>query len=230
MSNIPPQQNDDDEIWDEFEWEKFMTEQDRKTDMFMELMDRYKDDPNRDEILAREMGWNKGTSNDEGISGEELMQELLDEDNEGEEWKLAAGLQQDEADDDLELHHFKKIPAFQKAHEFGLRAQNMIQDMTDKMREDTDVIDFFSNVLITAAKMAGGASYSEDIRLLGGNIAYCKRALNAANKAIESLQLLRERSVINEGLYLSLSKDAKEVRDEIALYVVELRDRFRTGM
>ncbi len=229
MSNIPPQ--NDDETWDEFEWEQFMQEQDRKTDRFMELMDRYKDDPNKEDILAHEMGWDKDSLHEEGegFSGEELIQELLDEDNEGEEWKFAAGLEQDEHEE-LEIHHFKKIPAFQLAHEFGLRIQKIVEDMPEKLREDTDVVDFFSNVLISAAKMAGGASYSDDVRLLGGNIAYCKRALNAANKAIDSLKILREQSIIKEEMYFSLFKDAKVVRDEIALYVVELRDRFRKGI
>ena len=47
--------DDEHEIWDEFRWEEFMKEQDKKVDRYMELFYRYKDDPNRDEIIAKEM-------------------------------------------------------------------------------------------------------------------------------------------------------------------------------
>src|SRR3954465_15973291 len=47
-----------DKIWDEYDWERFLQQQDRKTEKYMELLERYIDDPNRDQIIAREMGWN----------------------------------------------------------------------------------------------------------------------------------------------------------------------------
>src|SRR3954453_14928912 len=45
-----------DKIWDEHDWERFLQQQDRKTEKYMELLERYIDDPNRDQIIAREMG------------------------------------------------------------------------------------------------------------------------------------------------------------------------------
>src|SRR3954465_3721407 len=47
-----------DKIWDEYDWERFLQQQDRKTEKYMELLERFIDDPNRDQIIAREMGWN----------------------------------------------------------------------------------------------------------------------------------------------------------------------------
>src|SRR3954470_7194573 len=44
-------------IWDEYDWERFLQQQDRKTEKYMELLERYIDDPNRDQIIAKEMGW-----------------------------------------------------------------------------------------------------------------------------------------------------------------------------
>src|ERR1700677_1986917 len=44
-------------IWDEYDWERFLQQQDRKTERYMELLEKYLDDPNRDQIIAREMGW-----------------------------------------------------------------------------------------------------------------------------------------------------------------------------
>src|SRR5947199_5752478 len=46
-----------DNIWDEYDWERFLQQQDRKTEKYMELLEKYIDEPNRDQIIAREMGW-----------------------------------------------------------------------------------------------------------------------------------------------------------------------------
>ena len=46
-----------DHTWDEYDWERFLQQQDHKTEKYMELLERYLDDPQRDQIIAREMGW-----------------------------------------------------------------------------------------------------------------------------------------------------------------------------
>ena len=43
--------------WDEYDWERFLQQQDSKTERYMELFEKYIDDPNRDQIIAQEMGW-----------------------------------------------------------------------------------------------------------------------------------------------------------------------------
>src|SRR6267143_462194 len=44
-------------MWDEYDWERFLQQQDHKTEKYMQLLETYLDDPQRDEIIAREMGW-----------------------------------------------------------------------------------------------------------------------------------------------------------------------------
>ena len=39
--------------WDEYDWERFLQQQDHKTEKYMELLEKYLDDPNRDQIIAR---------------------------------------------------------------------------------------------------------------------------------------------------------------------------------
>jgi hypothetical protein len=46
-----------DRAWDEYDWERFLQQQDSKTERYMELFEKYIDDPNRDQIIAQEMGW-----------------------------------------------------------------------------------------------------------------------------------------------------------------------------
>src|SRR5262245_33910876 len=50
--------------WNEYEWERFLQQQDQKTERYMELLEKYIDDPHRDEIVAREMGWAHPTEED----------------------------------------------------------------------------------------------------------------------------------------------------------------------
>src|SRR4028118_1949435 len=50
-------QEEPEKSWDEYDWERFLQQQDRKTERYMELLEKHIDDPNRDQIIAREMGW-----------------------------------------------------------------------------------------------------------------------------------------------------------------------------
>src|SRR5919204_1760582 len=44
-------------VWDEYQWERFLQQQEDKAEKYMRLLEEYLDDPQRDEIIAREMGW-----------------------------------------------------------------------------------------------------------------------------------------------------------------------------
>src|SRR3954452_1645404 len=79
-------------IWDEYDWERFLQQQDRKTEKYMELLERYIDDPNRDQIIAREMGWMHLLDKD-GREWAESVDSLFDE-------EFAANDDADDAEDD----------------------------------------------------------------------------------------------------------------------------------
>ena len=77
-------EHDSERAWDEYDWERFLQQQDQKTEKYMELLEKYIDDPQRDEIVAREMGWCH--LNEE--SGEDWNEEgdsFLDEAGEGDD-------------------------------------------------------------------------------------------------------------------------------------------------
>src|SRR5437660_4015833 len=65
-------------VWDEYDWERFLQQQDRKTERYMELLEKYSDDPNRDQIIAREMGWYH-LLDEEGQEWAENVESLFDE-------------------------------------------------------------------------------------------------------------------------------------------------------
>src|ERR1044071_2302676 len=57
-------------VWDEYDWERFLQQQDEKTEKYMELLEKYLDDPQRDEIIAREMGWSQVLEGEDDWSAE----------------------------------------------------------------------------------------------------------------------------------------------------------------
>src|SRR5438045_7006596 len=44
-------------VWDEYQRERFLQQQEGKAEKYMRLLEEYLDDTQRDEIIAREMGW-----------------------------------------------------------------------------------------------------------------------------------------------------------------------------
>ena len=192
-----------------------------KVDRYMELFYRYQDDPNRDEIIAREMNWPWGKK------GEEENLDIEDEiTEEGEEWKAAAGLEEEIE----EINLYKSLPAYQLAHEFALRAFRFVEQLPDQIGKDSTVVDFLSNAMIVSAKIAGGTGIGDDIEELGGNIAYCKRGLVAANLSIASLYEMKEKQIIEQKQYLDLLEQATEVRNALAVHILNLREKFRRGI
>src|ERR1700752_2094324 len=69
---------------DEYDWERFLQQQDHRTEKYMDLLEKYLDDPHRDEIIAREMGWSQ-LLDDKDWSAEvdALLDETADEEQSG---------------------------------------------------------------------------------------------------------------------------------------------------
>src|SRR5205085_12141713 len=70
-----------DRIWDEYEWERFLQQQDHKTEKYMELLEKYLDHPQRDQIIAREMGWTQLLNEEETDSWSDEVDAMLAEES-----------------------------------------------------------------------------------------------------------------------------------------------------
>src|SRR4029077_8371320 len=65
--------------WDEYDWERFLQQQDRKTDEYLRLLEKYADHPDRDAIVAKEMGWDE-LEDDAGHDWGDDLDEIFAED------------------------------------------------------------------------------------------------------------------------------------------------------
>lgn len=217
------EENEEPEIWDEHRWEEFFQESDKRTDKYIALMDKYMDHPDRDRIIAEEMGWTHLLDEMDDEHEEWMDDFIVDEVEEGEEWKQLTGYEPSEIDS------FENLPLYQKAFEFTIDAMNMVDEHLSDVNDDS-VRAFARSVTVPAAKIAGGFGFGFEMDSLGGNIANCKRGLNAANTMLDALYEIGEKELLDRKTYLEFYGRAKEVRDELAIYIVELRERFRRGI
>lgn len=143
--------------------------------------------------------------------------------DEGEEWKLLS--------DDYTLSDYGSIDnlaVYNQAHSFGahilMRSAGVVLDDAEN-RELFNL--FVSDVLQISAKITAGYSLGFEVDMLGGNIAYCKRGLQAANRALYTLQLLKKHCVeFGEVEYRQLHADLTSIRNDLGIYIQDLRELF----
>lgn len=213
---------DEPEIWDEHRWEEFFRESDRRTEKYSQLLDKYMDHPDRDRIIAEEMGWTDLLDEDDDVDEEWMDDMIADEFEEGEEWKQLTGYES------TEFESVENLPIYKKTFDFTIDAMKMVDEHLSDVEHES-VHTFCRSVTVPSAKIAGGFGMGFEMEGLGGNIANCKRGLTAANKMLDSLYEIGDKELLDRDLYLEFHGRAKEVRDELAVYIVELRERFRRG-
>ena len=75
-------------------------------------------------------------------------------------------------------------------------------------------------------KIAAGFGFGFDPESIGGNIAYCKRALRLCNEAMDIFTLIHEQKAIQDKSYLFMQEELMLLRNDLGVYVQELRDMF----
>ncbi len=93
-----------------------------------------------------------------------------------------------------------------------------------------DCNNFIGHILKLGAKIAGGYSFGFDREFLGGNIAYTKKALHYANDGLTVLQRnLKEASFLTKKQYFFFHRQLFELRNDIGIYIQDLREEFNSG-
>jgi len=206
-------------IWDEYDWERFLQQQDRKTEKYMELLERYIDDPNRDQIIAREMGWyhlldKEGAEWEEKV--EALFEEVFEEDRDDEP----------ESDDPFgECQGYEVHPLYQASFALSIWIDKLLKDLGEVQGKPACVL-LSNQVAVTGAKLAAALS-DDDVDEIGMTIAYLKRGLKAIITAMEaSAQLRKETSITPEQL-AALNERLFQIRDGIITLMGQYRIEFR---
>ncbi|MEX0723152.1 MAG: hypothetical protein WD357_08405 [Gracilimonas sp.] len=164
-----------------------------------------------------------------GLSEDGFMDMNQDEDDfddfdEGEEWKSLSDdyVYTDYADlDNLGIY----IDAKDLAVDILKWAENIHPRM-----QSSEFEEFVEDSLKIGAKLAGGHSFGFDQDYIGANIAYSKKALNCANHALGLLQGFKKKGLFTKKEYQELHARLFELRNDIGIYIQELRDQFHLGL
>jgi hypothetical protein len=206
-----------DKAWDEYDWERFLQEQERRTEKYMGLLEKYMDHPQRDEIIAREMGWTHllgGESRD----WEEEVESTFD----GDESETASEPKEDGAN----VFGFEKHPLYRKAIVFSAELDEMFANVDEKLREHPATTALHSQTTLAAAKLAAALN-DKDIDELGMSIAYLKRALRALTGALDAAVQMEQGALIDSGRFELLKSRIFSIRDGIVSAMGEYRAEFR---
>jgi hypothetical protein len=206
-----------DRIWDEYDWERFLQQQDRKTEKYMELLERYIDDPNRDQIIAREMGWNHLLDKD-GREWAESVDALFEDESSEEDGELDDD--KDETEDGFEVH-----PLYQASFALTVWIDQLFEEVRD-LQNQPGAVKLSTHVAIASAKLAAALS-DDDVDEIGMTIAYLKRALKAVMTAIDGAMQLRKEGSIDADRFGTLNQRLFQIRDGIIQLMGEFRIEWR---
>ncbi|MGB8343070.1 MAG: hypothetical protein WCE51_15915 [Chthoniobacterales bacterium] len=203
-------EHDSERAWDEYDWERFLQQQDQKTEKYMELLEKYIDDPQRDEIVAREMGWchlNEKSTEDWDEEGDSF----LDEAGEGDD----TSFQQADAES------FEQHVLYRAAFTLTIWIDQLFES-APALQNDPAAVKLATHTALAAAKLAAALS-DEEAEELGMTIAYLKRSLKAITVAMDaSAQLIAEKSITG-AQHSALKQRIFQVRDGIILLMGEFR-------
>ena len=170
-----PDDEPPEKVWDEYDWERFLQQQDKKTEKYMELLERHIDDPNRDQIIAREMGWYHLLDRD-GEKWAEEVDSNFEEELAAVESELEAEEGASEEEDGFEVH-----PLYQASFALTVWIDQLFDDIGDTENQPS-AVKLSTQAAIASAKLAAALS-DDDVDEIGMTLAYLKRALKEIGRA-----------------------------------------------
>lgn len=213
--------------WDEYDWERFLQQQDQKTERYMELLERYFEHPDRDQIIAREMGWHHLLDEDGRDWGEDVDALFAREATAG---GPDDGEETDVEDDEPTLP--RRDPA--EPHPLYRQAQALAASVDffftarDKRTGElpAPAARLAANATLASVKLAAALS-DDDIDELGMTIAYLKRGLKAVTNALDATAECEEQRLLEPERAAFLRAGIFGVRDGIITLMGELRGQWR---
>jgi hypothetical protein len=212
MSGYEPEP---DRVWDEYEWERFLQQQDHKTEKYMELLEKYLDHPQRDQIIAREMGWTQLLNEEEGDSWSDEVDAMLAEESNSRE---DVGAQSEPASftDGFEDHSL-----YRAAFALTVWIDQLFDDQA-ALQNEPAAVKLATHSALASAKLAAALS-DDDVDEIGMTIAYLKRALKAITVSMEAGAQLVAEKLITPQQHSVLQQRLFEVRDGIITLMGQYR-------
>jgi hypothetical protein len=230
-----------DEIWDEHEWEAHLRENDQRTDLYMkDFNDFVTDNPmpaSEDKKVLRD--WDRRL--DEFMAargwefhGEDIFGDDEEEDDVNELFMLDDSFLDEEHDEEedgalLGRDDFRDLPVYQRTYDTAIGVLQWANALPSEVK-DSSLVHLCNNLLQMPTNVAKGHAYGFQRQMLGGYIACVKRALGAANNALNHIRELRDAPFMGGKQYREMYERIYECRNDLAVYVTDLRRRFELGI
>jgi len=203
------------DAWDEYTWERFLQQQDRNTEKYFHLLEKFIDHPDCDEIIAEQMGWGAFSS---AAAEQDQFEEFLNESSE-----FLTGDEEEEYDNEFEEFTHSVV------YEDTLNLHRWINRLLDKredLREHPEAARFATRSAVCGAKLAAALCGQENTEI-GMTIAYLKRALKAANDSLDALLKLEESFSLDRRRANHARRLVFKIRDRIVDYMRDYRLKWR---
>ena len=210
--------NEPEQVWDEYDWERFLQQQDRKTERYMELLEKYIDDPERDQIIAREMGWPYPVES-EDFDWSELSFEASSEDDDFE-----ADEEEEETEgipESFELH-----PLYQASFALTVWLDQLFEELDGEVQNQPAAVKLATSSAVASSKLAAALS-DDDVEEIGMTLAYLKRGLKAITNAIDASWVFGEEVKLSSHRRRQLRARLFQVRDGIIELMGDYRNQWR---
>jgi len=219
--------------WSERDWETFLSRADARAARFQELYETLRDVPNRNEIIAREMGWKEALPGCGGLAEDcaecpdrlgceayEMLHLMAHPESIPKDPEVVALLEG--------FRSVERIPAYNAALRFVETLKRLVR-RTPTALEDAAVKEALALAQMTPARIAAGHGIGYDRDAVWGNIASCKRAGAHILRCVELLGHAGERGVLPRQSVRALIARAAAVARAIRDRVESLQSRAGGG-
>ena len=214
---MPNFESEPDRAWDEYDWERCLKQQDQKTEKYMDLLEKYLDDPQRDEIIAREMGWSE-------LLGEKDWSDEVDA-LMNEDWR--PGDEDDTRDDPRTspVETFEEHSLYRAAFALTVWIDKLF-DQYPSLQNEPAAVKLATHSALASAKLAAALN-DDDVDEIGMTIAYLKRALKAITVSMDAAARLFSDKLVAAAQHAVLQQRLFQVRDGIITLMGEYRGEWR---
>lgn len=211
---MPGYEHEPERAWDEYEWERFLQQQDHKTEKYMELLEKYLDHPQRDQIIAREMGWTQLMNGEEWTDDVDAF--IADEASSAEGEERTFGDIVNNPTESFEDHSLYRAA-------FALTVWiDQLFDDNSSLANEPAAVKLATHSALASAKLAAALS-DDDLDEIGMTIAYLKRALKAITMSMEAAAQMMNERLISPRQHGVLMQRLFQVRDGIITLMGEYR-------
>ena len=229
--------------WDEVRYEQFLRESDALTERYGRLLEKYKDHPDSERIIAREMGWRWL---EEALDWQEQKREQgQEQEKESEDLKANVDENEDEFEENDELPppdpmregiDWVRDDRGHISHPIQKRAHDTLHALLEELKaaghfpEDRDeqLADFVSGFMTLSAKLAGalgGIARGGDFSEAAMVVAWLKRVLEILNTTIAAADAVSEKPFLPAERFAYYRNELFAIREEILELMTQLRSR-----